>query len=165
MTTHPLAAPGGPAALLTTQAYFTAAGSAYHVVPACRALTSGRILADWDCAEYPCDHGHPLESAPLPAALEQGKWPCPVCVPAALRAFPPLYVTYGHRPIPGFSDGRGLAHVCARCHQPGAYAGTAPLRWPCTTATILGLHIRRGITPARLSAFTTSPEGQSHAHQ
>lgn len=139
------------AALFTTQAYFTAAGTAYHLAPDCRALMSGRLLADWDCKEYPCEHIRPLQSALLCDALEQGRWPCPVCVPAELRAFPQTYETYGHRPVMGFTSHQaGLRRVCARCetHTPRSYHDPddgqvvrwiehSRLEWPCSTAAIL----------------------------
>jgi hypothetical protein len=55
--------------------------------------------------------------------------------------------TFGHEPVTGITDGRALNRICARCrttttHYDEAYQPshwTRPVRWPCTTAVILGL--------------------------
>lgn len=53
--------------------------------------------------------------------------------------------TFGHRPALGFIDGRALGNVCERCStrlpNPPRYFGPTrqAVRWPCTTALILGL--------------------------
>lgn len=160
--------------MATTQAYFTAAGTAYHLAPDCRALMSGRLLADWDYTIYPCEHGHPLRSVLLAEALEQGKWPCPVCVPAEVRALPPTYETYGHRPVMGFTSHlAGLRRVCARCetHTPRSYNDPddgqlvrwtehSRVEWPCSTAAILQRSdAHRSTTPAHPALRATTPKG------
>lgn len=55
--------------------------------------------------------------------------------------------TFGHEPVISLTDGRALNRICRRCHtttthydeayQPSHW--TQPIRWPCTTAQILGL--------------------------
>ncbi|MEU4947682.1 hypothetical protein [Streptomyces lavendulae] len=64
--------------------------------------------------------------------------------------------TFGHEPRLGFVDGRALSNVCARCsisvtHYDEAYQPsrwTRPVRWPCTTAIVLGLVPAPTIQPA-----------------
>ncbi|MFF6940427.1 hypothetical protein [Streptomyces lavendulae] len=64
--------------------------------------------------------------------------------------------TFGHEPRLGFVDGRALGNVCARCsvsvtHYDEAYQPsrwTRPVRWPCTTAIVLGLVPAPTIQPA-----------------
>jgi hypothetical protein len=65
--------------------------------------------------------------------------------------------TFGHRPVLGFVDGRALNTVCARCqttvtHYDEAYRPsrwTRPVRWPCTSALVLGLAPRPTATTPR----------------
>jgi hypothetical protein len=45
---------------------------------------------------------------------------------------------FGHRPVVSFIDGRALNRVCARCTTHTA-TGIWGVRWPCTSAIILGL--------------------------
>lgn len=133
---------------LTAAVHFTVGGTVYHTTPTCRALESGQALNDWDCAEFPCDHGHAVQRQPLPEALNRGKLPCVTCVPTNLRAFPPLYgQTFGHRPFNEYTKPGASRIVCARCmiwtrwSDVGLSVGVR-VAWPCTTAVILGLAVR-----------------------
>ncbi|WTC56872.1 hypothetical protein OH715_17000 [Streptomyces cellulosae] len=45
---------------------------------------------------------------------------------------------FGHRPVVSFTDGRALNRVCARCTT-NTPTGVWGVRWPCTSAIVLGL--------------------------
>lgn len=67
--------------------------------------------------------------------------------------------TFGHEPTIQIMDGRGLGKACARCRtrtkptyfevegQAYAIRGVLPVRWPCTSAIVLGLAPREAGTP------------------
>lgn len=133
------------------QTYVTR-GTAYHVDAHCPLMLNGEALWDGDGEDYWHIMGSFRRevSGPQYAAM-CGKWPCLHCVPAELRIFPPLYgQTFGHKPITGFIDGRGLTSVCARCFIPcdgrhiGCYDGGYRIQWPCMSAVVLGLVPRGG---------------------
>ncbi|MEU5476703.1 hypothetical protein [Streptomyces mirabilis] len=125
-------------------------GRKYHTDPDCPRMLGGEYLHDWD-GDGHYDTGftagsYRIADPSAQYAAMRGKLPCLHCVPAELRVFPPLYgQTFGHRPVIGFIDGRALTRVCARCHtlRPNGprFFGTAkePVRWPCTSAHVLGL--------------------------
>lgn len=139
-----------------TTAYVTR-GRKYHTDPKCPRMLNGENL--WDF-EGDIDYGggwtagtyRREDPSPQHAAM-RGKLPCLHCVPADERVFPPLYrQTFGHHPVIGFVDGRALNQVCARCYTVNPrgprFFGTArePVRWPCTSAVVLGLVDREGAT-------------------
>ncbi|KUN37747.1 hypothetical protein AQJ30_15805 [Streptomyces longwoodensis] len=53
---------------------------------------------------------------------------------------------FGHRPMVSFTDGRALNRVCARCTI-STLTGEWGVRWPCTSAVVLGLVRREEATP------------------
>jgi hypothetical protein len=114
-----------------------------HTAPDCPRMTLGEYLHDW---EGDIDYGGGFTAGsyrradPSPQrAAERGKLPCLHCVPAALRVFPPLHgQDFGHRPVVRFVDGRALNRVCARCIT-NTPTGVWGVRWPCTSAVVLGL--------------------------
>ncbi|MFF1284379.1 hypothetical protein ACFVY4_27005 [Streptomyces sp. NPDC058299] len=119
-------------------------GRKYHVRADCPRMVYGENLHDW---EGETDWGYDGFTAgtyrredPSPQdAAARGKLPCLHCVPAELRLFPPLYgQDFGHRPIVSFIDGRALNRVCARCTT-NTPTGVWGVRWPCTSAIVLGL--------------------------
>jgi hypothetical protein len=138
--------------------YTTAGGRRFHADRWCRALESGRNLADTDCGcdEY-CRHRMPQRHALDPrvprVAVQRGFTACRVCVPRAF-ALPPTGETYGHEPVDEYAGtpegARGLSRiVCARCirwtrwREVRLYCGRR-VDWPCTSAIVLGLVPRGG---------------------
>lgn len=128
--------------------YYTSGGRAYHADPQCHGLTEGQMLNDWDCYDDYCFHKHrvthPVRTAAPGYAAACGTWPCLLCFPPELRVFPPVYNDFGHRPVIGFVDGRALAQICARCVMWTRWGDVGidvgqPVRWPCTSAKVLGL--------------------------
>lgn len=103
-------------------------GTAYHLDPTCPRLVHGELLWDSDSDENWWIAGAFRREVSGPDyAAACGKWPCLHCVPADVRAFPPLYgQTFGHEPV----DMWPIGTMCARC-----YVRT----WPCTSALVLGL--------------------------
>lgn len=66
-------------------------------------------------------------------AASEGKLPCLMCKPPI--AFDPPYTrTHGHHPVSMILDGRSVGLACTKCE-----VRDTPVRWPCTTATVLGL--------------------------
>jgi len=130
-------------------------GRKYHADLRCPLMVNGENLWDGDGEDWSHFAGSYRREEPTPQrAAMCGKLPCLHCVPAELRAFPPLYgQTFGHRPVIGFIDGRALTQVCASCytinHAGPRFFGTRrqPVRWPCTSAIILGL-VDRAEAPA-----------------
>ena len=123
-----------------TTVYATHGGTRYHANDNCRALNSGQVLyGGWgDLRVHRIQETNPI------TALGEGKDPCTVCIPGLLTA---IYRSnsendYGHVPVIGFIDGRALTQVCARCavvkRGPGCW-WHASVRWPCTSAIVLGL--------------------------
>jgi hypothetical protein len=131
--------------------HITEGGLRYHQTSDCHAFAAGRMLNDFRDHDRPSTRRmariHPAETVDWKTAAAQGKTPCLSCwPPAAMRYLPqPPNGDFGHRPVLGFTDGRGLGRICARgC---GIRAGTAPhwlqhhrpVAWPCTSAIVLGL--------------------------
>lgn len=129
-------------------------GTKYHLDPACPLMVNGENLWDSDSEGWFHFAGSYRRQEPnATRAAMCGKLPCLHCVPAEQRAFPPLYgQDFGHRPITGSALGvRGTFQVCARCHvrqghcwldeweTPHYSAYYVSVRWPCTSAIVLGL--------------------------
>lgn len=131
---------------------FASAGSRkYHFDEGCKAFESAQLLSDWDCGcDTYCTHRlprmHALKRMSSTKAAMDGKLPCLTCVPQHLRELPDSQ-HFGHQPIDSFG-----AVVCARCetserlysldefgndHSIGPFP--TPVRWPCTSAVVLGL--------------------------
>jgi hypothetical protein len=138
--------------------YTTARGRRFHAIHWCRALESGQMLSDWDYDyEFPPPSGtrlpqvHAVKRRSSISAAHHGYTACRVCVPPAL-ALPPSGETYGHELIDqyaGTPEGdRGVSNaVCARCSvwewDPALRLNFGfPVRWPCTSAVVLGLVLR-----------------------
>lgn len=133
-----------------TSPVYVTHGRKYHTDANCPLMVNGEYLHDWD---GDIDYGGGFTAGsyrrenPSPQfAAMRGKLPCLRCVPADHRVFPPLYgQTFGHKPVIGFTDGRGLGQVCARCFTINPlgprHFGTRKecVRWPCTSAIVLGL--------------------------
>lgn len=121
-------------------------GRKYHTDADCPQMVNGENLWDSDDDVWSHTSGsfRRKEKSPKDAAA-CGKLPCLFCVSASQRVFPPLYGKgFGHQPVTGFVDGRALGTICARCvrwtrwSDIGIDVGT-PVRWPCTSAKVLGL--------------------------
>lgn len=89
-----------------------------------------------------CDRGHFLPAGEEPYTLDPEGWDDTChCKPRPVEA-PPTVEDFGHRPVIGSVDGRSLTQVCARCttvkRGPGIW-WLADVRWPCTSAVVLGL--------------------------
>ncbi|MFF0790398.1 hypothetical protein [Streptomyces spiralis] len=127
-----------------TTVHATDGARRYHATAACQALRNSQDLSDWDCWDDYCRHQHPMPRAirelTIAEAIAAGKTPCRACYPQPVP-MPPAE-DFGHRPVIGFVDGRALNRVCARCavikHAPGIWWHTS-VRWPCTSAIVLGL--------------------------
>lgn len=85
-----------------------------------------------------CSRGHYLAANDVHTTLGPEDWddtcrckPTPKPQNAATEDF-------GHRPIVSFVDGRALNRVCARCTT-NTPTGVWRVRWPCTSAIVLGL--------------------------
>ncbi|PWG13929.1 hypothetical protein DF268_08670 [Streptomyces sp. V2] len=130
-------------------------GRKYHVDPACPRMIHGEDLHDCEGDDgwgaFTAGTYRREDPDPQHAAM-RGKLPCLHCVPAELRVFPPLYgQTFGHEPewadfgtcvinvgacnCPRHDEGQ----ACTRCRR-----DSRPVRWPCTSAIVLGLAPRRG---------------------
>ena len=150
-------------------------GAKYHVDANCRLMNSGEDLHDY---EGDVDYGGGFTSGSyrktgtVQDATMRGKLPCLHCVPAELRAFPPLYgQTFGHVPKVAVDalDGPqpNKPRVCARCirhvrkwssrtvgyderagvqWENGWVYLQLKIAWPCTSAIVLGL-VPREVTP------------------
>lgn len=126
-------------------------GNRYHQTEDCPALRAGLILNDPGAYEEPWVAGVgrlprqlPIRTVDWKTAAAQGKTPCLSCWPPdAMRYLPqPSAGDFGHRPVLGLTDGRGLGRICARgCGAPAnSYTPwRQPVRWPCTSAIVLGL--------------------------
>lgn len=153
-------------------AVYLTRGRKYHTDEACTLMVNGEDL--WDCDDEFCMHtsGRYRRTEPSPQyAAACGKLPCLHCVPPEQRAFPPLYgQTFGHEPVIGFVDGRGLAQICARCviwtrwSDVGISVGV-PVRWPCTSAKVLGIVSIADVQDVVASALQKRAEsGGQHRH-
>jgi hypothetical protein len=137
-----------------TAIVFTSVGSRkYHFDQSCKAFESAQLLSDADCGcDTYCTHRmprmHALKRMSATHAAMGRKLPCLACVPEHLREMPEAE-DFGHKPVIGFVDGRALNRVCARCRQWDiyGYSREASVRWPCTSAIVLGLVERDGATP------------------
>jgi hypothetical protein len=126
----------------------------YHFDRKCTFLVYGQELNDWDCGcDWGCGHRGPQihridRLSDNKATIDLRLWPCRYCVPAHLRRFPPSE-TFGHEPFT-CDDGTGRV-LCARCvrkKRPFSWDVDGekitgftflPVRWPCTSAIVLGL--------------------------
>ncbi|MFB6955506.1 hypothetical protein ACFCYB_00360 [Streptomyces sp. NPDC056309] len=136
-------------------------GRKYHADPKCPLMINGEYLWDGDGEDWLHIAGSYRREDPSPQyAAMRGKLPCLHCVPAEHRAFPPLYrQDFGHKPVTGIApEGRALTSVCARCRTRQVYCWlnewgaphrgvrTVSVRWPCTSAIVLGLAPREEAT-------------------
>ncbi|MEV0090408.1 hypothetical protein [Streptomyces sp. NPDC050738] len=129
--------------------HITEGGARYHQTSDCHAFSAGRMLNDFWDHEWPgtrrMPRMHAAETVDWKHAASQGKTPCLSCWPAAaMRYLPqPSGSDFGHRPVLGITDGRGLGRICARgCStrtHPHSTWSHAPVAWPCTSAIVLGL--------------------------
>ncbi|MDH6610245.1 hypothetical protein M2164_005880 [Streptomyces sp. SAI-208] len=125
---------------------FTSAGSRkYHFDKGCTAFHSAQELSDLDCGcDTYCTHRmprmHSLVRCSATKAAMDGKLPCLACVPQHLREMPQSE-HFGHEPMNVITNGKLRAVVCARCQQLDiyGYSREASVRWPCTSAIVLGL--------------------------
>ena len=133
---------------------YVTGGRKYHTDERCPLMLNGENLWDGDGEDWSHFAGsfRVEDSSPQYAAM-RGKLPCLHCVPVGLRVFPPLYgQTFGHRPVTGIApEGRGLVQVCVSCRtreisswldgrgRPYRTVRTVSVRWPCTSALVLGL--------------------------
>ena len=86
--------------------------------------------------------GHYLASKDVHTTLGPEDWDDTCRHQPRLVELPPSAEDFGHRPVIGFVDGRGLVECCARCvaimRGPGIW-WQADVPWPCTSAIVLGL--------------------------
>lgn len=148
---------------MSVTVYITKGGLKYHSTKHCVLLTSAQALNDVDCCDGdicfcrgPFRQIHAIEPVSHYDAL-QHRLPCLNCVPQNLRKF--TVRDFGHHPVMGFADplGRGLGLVCSRCRtiktgcsldafeMPMRWMRFHSVRWPCTSAIVLGL-VSRGRT-------------------
>lgn len=134
-----------------SQTFFTEAGTRYHQGESCRAFEHGRDRWDYEPVdEYePVHWPHPILTGTEQDALTRGKKPCAVCM--GEQPMPPSADDFGHQPSTGFIDGRAIGTVCKRCkitHRSSTFqiegdtykmTGFSSVRWPCTSAIVLGL--------------------------
>lgn len=138
---------------LHRQVYTSGGGRRFHVNRLCRALESGQHLNDGGPDDWvPGARWWSMQAVvqrPILAEVRRGYTACRVCVPPEF-ALPATGETYGHEPVVGFIDGRGLTDICQRCRIPvrrkyvHLMPEGLPLRWPCTSAVVLGLVPRDG---------------------
>lgn len=140
-----------------TDTVFTSRGARrYHADRRCWAMHAGRDLNEWDPQWVPGCRAlvkYAVEEVTPERAVAEGRTPCRVCKPRA--ADPLLVEDFGHRPVMSFIDGRSLGRVCARCEivtpptmwdiegERYEVRGFVTVRWPCTSALVLGLVDRR----------------------
>ncbi|MFJ4926882.1 hypothetical protein [Streptomyces sp. NPDC088736] len=132
----------------TGTVYATRTGAAFHARTDCRALLGGQLMNDDHRVFWLNRNAGRHLHRPLPLAIGDawgnGRTPCTTCLPDVAAAFrdEPSVEDFGHRPVIGFVDGRALNLVCARCtaikRGPGIW-WHASVRWPCTSAVVLGL--------------------------
>ena len=128
--------------------FASAGGRKYHFDKGCKAFDSAQMLSDWDCCcgDY-CTHRSPVLHALVrmsaTKAAMDGKLPCLACVPQHLRELPETE-NFGHEPMDVITNGKLRAVACARCRQWDiyGYSREASVRWPCTSAIVLGLVAR-----------------------
>lgn len=123
-------------------------GLKYHTDANCPRMIHGEELHDCEGDDYGgwFSAGSYRIVSNVQDAVMRGKLPCLGCVPAELRAFPPLYgQTFGHWPTRGISLDSLADDVCQRCTEWGVWYGDANelrpvhIQWPCTSAVVLGL--------------------------
>lgn len=125
--------------------YTTKAGHRFHASDNCRALNSGQVLyGGWGDLRV-----HHIEETSIVEAMGRGREACATCFPGLRAAWyrGNSEDDYGHQPVEvGGINGR--ARVCARCRQADVYgyAREDYVRWPCTSAIVLGL-VPREVTP------------------
>jgi hypothetical protein len=138
---------------MTTPAtvYATHTGTAFHAAPDCRALLAGQLTQDEHRVFWLGRNAGRTLHQPKPLAVGEAwssrRTPCTTCLPDAAAAFrlEPSTEDYGHRPAIGLVDGRALGQTCHRCFtvDPNGprYFGSRQrsVRWPCTSAIVLGL--------------------------
>lgn len=130
--------------------------SRFHLDLHCQPMRSGRDLWDFDCWDDCCTHRHHrprrIIEVTMTEAFGMGKMPCAYCFPGLAGS---IYRAsseddFGHEPYdeyegtrPGFSGVSRI--VCRRCTAPWVPLGIDGIRlshrikWPCTSALILGL--------------------------
>lgn len=124
----------------------------YHFDRKCTHFHTAQDMNDGDCGcDMYCTHTrsrlHPLKRmSDEYATVNRRLWPCRYCVPPHLKKFPPSE-TFGHEPI----TREGGRVLCARCvthvrrfrwdvdGEIFTGASFLPVRWPCTSAVVLGL--------------------------
>jgi hypothetical protein len=116
-------------------------GTKYHTDTTCPRMIHGEELHDCEGDDYGgwFSAGSYRIASNIHDAIMRGKLPCLGCVPANLRAFPPLYgQTFGHQPVEVWGE-----QCCATCRDRGVDEHgdpwVHPTIWPCTSAVVLGL--------------------------
>lgn len=153
---------------MTAIVYASTGGQKYHFDKQCKAFDNAQMLSDLDCGcDTYCTHRlprmHGLQRMSSTKAAMDGKLPCLTCVPQHLREMPEAE-DFGHEPIAvnqgmcGGCDTCGDAYeteICARCYTIERFRSRftgemSTLRngveWPCTSAIVLGLVHRNGVS-------------------
>lgn len=136
---------------MNKQTIYVTHGKKYHTDKQCPQMRNGEEMHRYD-DDSVYDGGFTAgtyrNEVPSPeVAASRGKLPCLYCVEPEDRTFPPLYgQNFGHRPVNLYEDTRFdiVSLACARCitwtnwPEVDMKAGVR-VKWPCTSAVVLGL--------------------------